>query len=56
MRELCPYCEGSGWETTEDPKTGDPIPTLCEACDGTGVIIVEDFEDEDVQRRYGSFI
>lgn len=56
MKENCPVCEGSGWETIEDPKTGDPMPSQCEFCEGTGNVEVEANEDEDVQRRYKPFI
>lgn len=42
MRVKCEFCNGSGWETTEDPRTGEPIPALCETCGGDGYIEIEE--------------
>lgn len=46
MKIECPFCNGSGWETAEDSKTGDPVPAPCSECNGTGKIEAEEYERE----------
>lgn len=52
MKSECPYCNGNGWVTGEDNKTGDPIPAECEFCDGVGSFEVEAYDDENMRERF----
>jgi len=56
MRIKCDFCKGSGWETSEDPKTGEPIPVPCETCNGLGYIEVEEDKRGSGQNRSGPTI
>lgn len=42
MKVKCEFCNGSGWENSNDHKTGEPIPILCETCGGDGYIEIEE--------------
>lgn len=52
MKKKCEFCEGSGWEVYEDPKTDGPTPVLCKECGGFGYI---ELEEEDCGTEQGVF-